>query len=183
MPAPAAFSLPQIVGYLAFVLGVVSFLQRNDRRLRGMIGAQAFTYAVHFFLLGSTVAALASLITCTRAFLSLVTRSRRVAIAILAVNLTLGVLTAKSLAGWLPVIATSAGTVAFFWFAGLRMRFILLGSTACWLMNDVLVGSIGGTMLELFIGAVNSTTCYRLWRARRASEAGPTASSQAPESA
>lgn len=183
MALPAAFSLPQLVGYLAFLLGVISFLQRDDRRLRGMIGAQAFTYAVHFFLLGSTVAALASLITCTRALLSLVTRSRRVAVAILAVNVTLGVLTAKSAAGWLPVIATSAGTIAFFWFGGLRMRFILLGSTACWLMNNVIVGSIGGTMLELFIGAVNSTTCYRLWRAGRVGEASPRPPSQAPERA
>ncbi len=170
MSAPAPFSLPQIVGYVAFLLGVTSFLQRSDRRLRGMIGAQAFTYAVHFFLLGSTVAAVASLITSTRAFLSLATRSRVVAVAILAVNLGFGLLTAKSAAGWLPIAATSAGTIAFFWFTGLRMRLILLLSTACWLTNDVIVGSIGGTMLELFIGAANTTTCYRIWRAGHAHE-------------
>jgi hypothetical protein len=164
----APFSLPQIVGYLAFVLGVTSFLQRNDRRLRGMIGAQAFTYGVHFFLLGSSVAGVASLITSARAFLSLVTRSRAVAVAILTVNLGFGLLTAKSAAGWLPVLATSAGTIAFFWFTGLRLRLVLLLSTACWLTNDLIVGSIGGTMLELFIGAANGTTCYRIWRAAHA---------------
>src|SRR3954470_6929952 len=104
------FSLAQLVGYAAFVLGVSSFLQRDDRRLRAMIGAQAFSYAVHFFLLGSTVAALASLVTCTRALLSLVTRSRRVAVAILCVNLMLGLMTVRSAAAALPVLATSAGT-------------------------------------------------------------------------
>jgi hypothetical protein len=183
VPLPAPFSLPQIVGYVAFLLGVTSFLQRNDRRLRGMIGAQAFTYAVHFFLLGSSVAAIASLITSTRAFVSLVTRARAVAVVILAVNLAFGCLTVRSAAGWLPIIATSAGTVAFFWFTGVRMRLILLLSTACWLTNDLLVGSIGGTMLELFIGAANGTTCYRIWRAGHASQAAAARPSHAPESA
>ena len=67
MPATGPFSVAQLVGYAAFLLGVISFLQRDDRRLRAMIGAQAFSYAVHFFLLGSMVASLASLVTCTRA--------------------------------------------------------------------------------------------------------------------
>lgn len=183
MSTPDPFSLPQLVGYVAFVLGVASFLQRNDRRLRGMIGVQASTYAVHFFLLGSTVAGIASLITSTRAWLSLVTRARVLGVAILCVNLVFGLLTAKNAAGWLPVVATSAGTIAFFWFAGLRMRLILLLSTACWLTNNLIVGSIGGTMLELFIGATNSTTCYRLWRDARVREPGTPPPSHAPGNA
>jgi hypothetical protein len=145
-----------------------------------MIGAQAFSYAVHFFLLGSMVASLASLVTCTRALLSLVTRSRRVAVAILCVNLVIGLVTVRSTLGWLPVLATSAGTVAFFWFAGLPMRLILLGSTACWLVNNLVVGSIGGTMLELFVGAANVSTCYRLWRARALPVAATPRASVAP---
>jgi hypothetical protein len=165
MPATGPLSLAQLVGYAAFVVGVVSFLQRDDRRLRAMIGLQAFSYSVHFFLLGSVIAAFASLVTCSRALLSLYTRSRWVALGILVVNVTFGVLTVRTAAGWLPVLASSAGTVAFFWFSGLALRFILLGSTACWLVNNVLVGSIGGTLLELFIGVANGITCYRLWRA------------------
>jgi hypothetical protein len=181
MPATGPFSLAQLVGYAAFLLGVLSFLQRDDRRLRAMIGAQAFSYAVHFLLLGSTVAALASLVTCTRALLSLVTRSRRVAVAILAVNLVIGLCTVRSAVGWLPVCATTAGTIAFFWFEGLAMRLILLGSTFCWLTNNLVVGSIGGTMLELFVGAANIATCYRLWRATRTRDLAPPPVSRAPE--
>lgn len=169
MPSSGPLSIAQLVGYLAFVLGVVSFLQRSDTRLRAMIAAQALSYAVHFWLLGSTMGALASLVTCTRALVSLVTRSTEVGVAILVVNLVLGVFGARtSVAGWLPVLATTAGTVAFFWFDGLAMRFILLGATACWLVNNLWVGSIGGSVLELLIGVANGVTCYRLWRARGA---------------
>lgn len=165
MPATGPLSLPQLAGYAAFVIGVISFLQRDDRRLRALIACQAFSYAVHFFLLGSAIAAFASLVTCTRALVSLYTRSSLVAVGILTVNLTLGIFTAQGAASWLPVIASSAGTIAFFWFSGLMLRFILLGSTLCWLANNLLLGSIGGTLLELFIGVANGITCYRLWRA------------------
>jgi hypothetical protein len=167
MPSSGPLSPAQLVGYLAFVLGVVSFLQRDDTRLRAMIAAQSFSYFVHFSMLGSTMAALASLVTCTRALVSLRTRSTWIGIVILCVNVVLGVVGAgTSVAGWLPVLGTTAGTVAFFWFEGLPMRFILLGATACWLANNLWVGSIGGSVLELLVGVANGITCYRLWRAR-----------------
>jgi len=164
---PSVFSLEQLTGYLALLLGVYSFLQKDDRRLKATVGAQAFTYAVHFVLLASPAAAGAALVTSVRAVLSLVTRSPRVAVTLLATNVALGLFTVEHAAGWLPVVASSAGTIAFFWFEGIPMRLILLGGTACWLANNLLLGSIGGTLLELFLGAVNGSTCYRLWRADR----------------
>jgi hypothetical protein len=166
LPSTEVFSPAQLTGYVAFALGVVSFLQRDDRRLKAMIGAQSFSYAVHFYLLGSLPAVAASLVTCTRALVSLRTRSRVVAGLLIAVNLTLGALTAKSTASALPIAASTLGTIAFFWFEGILMRLVLLGATGLWLTNNLLVGSIGGTLLEVFIGASNTLTCYRLWRAR-----------------
>jgi multisubunit Na+/H+ antiporter MnhC subunit len=161
------FSLAQLVGYVAFLIGVYALLQRDDRRLKATIGVQAFSYAVHFLLLGSVAAAGASLVTAVRAALSLYTKSPYVAVPILVTNIGLGFVTASALAGWLPVVASCAGTIAFFWFEGIALRLILLFTTACWLANNLILGSIGGTMLELFLGAVNATTCYRLWRAKR----------------
>jgi hypothetical protein len=170
MPPQGFFSAAQLVGYVAFAIGVISFLQKDDRRLKATIGVQAFSYAVHFALLGSPAAAAASLVTSVRAFVSLRTRSPYVAAVILATNVALGFLTAKGAVGWLPVAASCAGTVAFFFFEGIKLRLILLGATACWLANNLVLGSIGGTLLELFLGGVNATTCYRIWRAERAAE-------------
>lgn len=172
MPPSSPFSPAQAVGYVAFFIGIWSFSQKDDRRLKGTLGAQAFTYAVHFMLLGSLSAAAASAVTSVRAVLSLYTRSAAVAVVILVANVGLGFFTAPRPAGWLPVVASCAGTTAFFWFEGITMRLILLGATACWLANNLIVGSIGGTLLELFLGAVNASTCYRIWRTRRAPEPG-----------
>ena len=177
MPSSGFFSLAQITGYVAFAIGVYSFLQKDDRRLKATIGAQAFSYAVHFLLLGSLAAAAASLVTSVRAVISLYTRSSWVAVAIITTNIALGVVTAESAVGFLPVLASCAGTTAFFWFEGIPMRLVLLGATACWLANNLILGSIGGTLLELFLGAVNGWTCYRLWRIERALRKGPSPSS------
>src|SRR5262245_18869854 len=129
MPGTDPFSLAQLVGYVAFLAGVWSYWQKDDRRLKATLGVQAFSYAVHFLLLGSPAAAAASAVTSVRAILSLYTRSVAVAVAILATNVLLGFFTAERAVAWLPVLASCAGTVAFFWFDGIRMRLILLGAT------------------------------------------------------
>ena len=164
MPPQDFFSPAQLVGYVAFAFGVYSFSRKDDRQLKATIGAQSTSYAIHFLLLGSPAAAAASLVTAVRSLLSLYTRAPAVAVAIIATNVALGFATATNAAGWLPVVASCAGTVAFFFFEGIRLRLILLGATACWLANNLILGSIGGSLLELFIGAVNVTTTFRLWR-------------------
>ncbi|HEX6277739.1 MAG TPA: YgjV family protein [Polyangiaceae bacterium] len=171
MPSHGLFSPAQLAGYVAFAIGIYSFSRKDDRKLRATMGAQAFSYAVHFLLLGSLAAAAASLVTSVRAVLSLYTRSAYVAAVIVSVNVALGFVTASSVVGWLPVLASCAGTVAFFFFDGVALRVILLFATACWLANNLILGSIGGTLLELFLGAVNLRTTYRLWLDQREARA------------
>jgi hypothetical protein len=160
------FAPSQLVGYLAFALGVFSFAQRDDRRLKGAVALQALSYALHFALLGRSTAAAASGITAARSLLSLRTRSRWVLAAILSANVTLGISVARGVAGWLPVVASCVGSVAFFLLSGIPMRLTMLGGTTLWLCNAVLAGSIGSTALELTIALVNGSTILRLWRAR-----------------
>lgn len=180
MPHDAFLSPAQLTGYIAAAIGVFSFLQKDDRKLRATIGVQSLSYAVHFLLLGSTAASAAALVSSARTFTSLHTRSTRVALAILALNVALGFFTVQSPVGWLPVVGSCIGTIAFFWFEGIAMRFVLLSSTACWLTNNVMVGSIGGTLLELFIGVVNASTCFRIWQAERAVRIEPIEQASTP---
>jgi hypothetical protein len=50
---------------------------------------------------------------------------------------------------------------------------VLLSSTACWLTNNVLTGSVGGTVLESLIAAASVTTIVRLALEARSVAAGP----------
>ena len=160
------FSTAQCVGYAAFVLGVSAFLQKSDRRLKTLNASESLAYTIHFALLGNPSASACALISCIRSFLSLKVRSPYLAAVFIAVNLTLGFILAKSAIGWLPVIGACFATLAIFLMRGVRMRLVLLVSTLFWLANNILSGSIGGTLLEFTIATVNLMTVAQMLRAR-----------------
>jgi len=76
-------------------------LQKNDRHLKILNGAQSLVYAVHFMLLGNLAAAASSTTSGVRNFIALKTRSPYVAALIIAVNVAVGCIFAKSGWGWL----------------------------------------------------------------------------------
>lgn len=159
-----ALSFPQLFGYVAFVLGVSSFLQKNDRHFKLYMFGECIAYVVHFWLLGNPAAMASSAISATRSVLSLYTRSVWVVAAVIFVNLLIGVSVAEHWWNWFPLIASCIGTLALFLLHGIRMRVVMLLGTALWIVNNILSGSIGGTALEFVILAVNGHT---IWRMRR----------------
>ncbi len=165
------WSLAQIAGYFAFVLGVVCFLQSNDRRFKQTMLAQALSYAIHFALLGAITSMASALIALLRTWLSMYFNSLRLALVIVAINLALGPWLVQVWTDWLPLVATCVGTLALFLFQGIAMRLVLLIAATLWLINTILIGSIGGTALEILIISANLTTIWRLWRARVAERA------------
>lgn len=165
------FTAPaQLVGYLAFVLGIIAFSQRIDWRLKFLVASECVVYTAHFFLLGNNAAAVSAALSALRTFASLKTHSPWVAGFFLVLNLALGIGVATSWTAVFPILAGLSGTVAVFFLRGIGMRLVLLCATLCWLTNNILSGSIGGTLLESTIAVVNSTTMWRLWRAKRIRE-------------
>ena len=164
-------SLAQLVGYAAFILGVLAFLQKNDRQLKLLLFAQGFVYGAHFLLLGNPAAAAAAAVSGTRSFFAIRSRSLRLAIVFIVVSLAIGFAFAGRGPGWLVVIASIAGTLAMFLLSGIPLRVVLLGGTMLWLTNDILSRSIGGTMLETLIAIVNLSTIVRIFRAGQAGRA------------
>jgi multisubunit Na+/H+ antiporter MnhG subunit len=163
-----AFSPAQCLGYVSFVLGVSAFLQRDDRRLRLLNATQCIFYMLHFALLGRPSASVSSLVSGTRTFLSLKTRSPWVALVMFVLGATLGVHLARDTYGYLPVLATAISTPAIFFLRGIRLRLALLICTCLWLINNVHSNSYGGTVLECFVATANSITIARLAQAQRA---------------
>ncbi|UJX41398.1 YgjV family protein [Desulfovibrio sp. JY] len=162
------FTAPsQIVGYVAFALGIFAFAQRIDWRLKFLVASECVAYTLHFYLLGNNAASVSAALSAMRTFASLKTRSAWVAGFFLVLNLVLGVAVATSWTAVFPIMAGLSGTVAVFFLRGIGMRLGLLCATLCWLTNNILSGSIGGTMLESSIAVVNATTMLRLWRAGR----------------
>ncbi|MGV7210819.1 YgjV family protein [Oxalobacteraceae bacterium A2-2] len=162
------FSPAQCVGYVAFVLGVGSFLQTDDRRFKLFMAGECLAYVVHFALLGNPTAVASSTMSLLRSLIALRTRSLVVALAIVAINLALGMSLARQASDWLPLAASCLGTLALFLLQGIPMRLVMLAGTFLWIGNNILSGSVGGTALELVIAVVNLTTIIRMARRRAA---------------
>ncbi|MGX4642730.1 YgjV family protein [Massilia sp. SYSU DXS3249] len=167
------FSPAQCVGYAAFVLGVSSFAQKNDRRFKLFMAAECLAYIVHFALLGKPTAVASSTMSLLRSVLSLYTRSKWIAAFVIAANLGLGLALATRWSDWLPLGASCIGTLALFLMEGVRMRVAMLCGTGLWIANNVITGSIGGTALELVIAVVNIVTIRRMVDEARVAQARP----------
>jgi uncharacterized membrane protein len=176
------FSPAQCVGYIAFVLGVGSFVQTDDRRFKLLMAGECLAYIVHFALLGNPTAVASSSMSLLRSLLSLRTRSIWVAVAVIAANLLLGLNLARHASDWLPLGASCLGTLALFLLRGVAMRLLMLCGTGLWIANNILAGSVGGTALEVVIAIVNTVTILRMVRQARAKAAAETAAEEAPAS-
>jgi hypothetical protein len=162
------FSPAQCVGYVAFVLGVSSFLQKDDRRFKLFMAGECLAYVVHFALLGNPTAVASSTMSLLRSVLALRTRALWVAAVIVAINLALGLSLATRASDWLPLMASCIGTLALFLLQGIPMRLAMLCGTGLWIANNMIVGSIGGSALEMVIAVVNIVTIRRMVRDARA---------------
>jgi hypothetical protein len=156
------FSPAQCFGYVAFVLGTTAFLQKKDKRLKFFNGVQSIAYAIHFAMLGAPPASASSAISSIRSLLSIKFRRPWLAVFFIVVNIAFGFVLVKRPVGWVPVFGSCAATYAVFCLKGIPMRIGFFVGTVCWLTNNIVTGSIGGTALELVIGTANISTMVRL---------------------
>lgn len=162
------FSPAQCVGYVAFALGVGSFLQTDDRRFKLLMAGECLAYVVHFGLLGNPTAVASASMSLLRSLLALRTRALWVAALVVAANVALGLALARQPADWLPLGASCLGTLALFLLQGIPMRLLMLCGTCLWIANNVIAGSVGGTALEVVVACVNAGTIVRMARRRPA---------------
>lgn len=171
-----SFTSPsQLVGYLTLVLGVTAFLQRSDQRLRFLTAFQSIAYAVHFFLLGNLTATASASLSSVRSFLSLRFRHPWLAGVFIAITLTFGACLARHPHNWLPVAGSVISTYAIFCTQGVVLRSLVLISTMLWLTNNILSGSVGGTVLEILVATANASTIARMIVSERKQRSAQTA--------
>ncbi len=159
--------LAQFFGLLSFALGIFCFYQRDDRKLKIVMFAMQLNNCIHFALLGAPTAVLSSVFSVVRTGLSLYTRSWIVAWLFILVSFGLGLWLAKTWQDMLPIIGSCIGTYALFCLQGIRMRVAFLIGACFWLSNNIWVGSLGGTLLEITLISVNLRTIYKLRRQGR----------------
>ena len=161
------FSTAQMFGYAALIVGMVTFSRKRDSHFKAWLVGQNLLYAIHFLLMGNLAAMVGSTLSSTRTLLSLYTRSMLVVAVLLVANMLLGFWVVKAVWNVIPLAATAIATVAMFRLKGLQLRYVILFCTFLWLINNLLTGSIGGTLMESLIAVMSGITIFRLHREQR----------------
>ena len=157
------WDLAQWFGIGSFILGVVTFYQKDDRKLKWVLLALNGNHFIHFALLGAPTAALSALLSGLRTGLSLKSQSSTLAWGFIVVGVVLGGWLVESPLDLLPILGTSIGTFALFRLEGVKMRFAFLLGASCWLANNIVVQSLGGILLETTMISMNLLTLWRLY--------------------
>jgi hypothetical protein len=154
--------IAQALGFVSYALAMSTFYQKDDRRLKIVMFIFNINHVLHYFLLGSNVSALSSSLSAVRTGTSIFTSSKYVAFVFIAVTASLGYSFAEHWWELWSIFGTIIGTYTMFMMKGIPMRVGFLLGSGCWLTNNILVGSIGGMMLEVTVMAMNLFTIYRL---------------------
>ncbi|MBC6905965.1 YgjV family protein [Saccharophagus sp. K07] len=160
-------NIAQIFGLLSFTLGILCFYQRDDRKLKIMMLLLQLNNVLHYGLLGAWTASLSSLLSVARTGLAIRTKSRRLAYLFMLLSIILGIWVGDHWTDMFAILGSCMGTYAVFCLSGIRMRLAFLLGAVFWLTNNIIVGSLGGTLLESTLIIVNLNTIYRLYRQRQ----------------
>ncbi|SBT14853.1 Inner membrane protein YgjV [Vibrio celticus] len=124
-------------------------------------------HMLHYLLLGSIVSALSALLSALRSATAIYVSSKVVAVIFISISLVSGVWLSNDIWEFWPILGTIIGTYSVFVLKGIQMRIGFLIGATCWLTNNILVGSIGGTLLEVPLISVNLMTIFRLLKDQR----------------
>lgn len=165
------FSVVQLVGYAATLVSLSAYAMREDKMMKIWVGFGLVLWALHYAMLSALTASVTCLLIASRQILvffaptlSLPTRH------FLTVSYCLvfsGVLwqTWAGPISLLPWISAINATYAYFYLSGMRLRTQVMLSTGLWLLNAMVLGSIGGVVMNTASLGISLWTIIRLKRA------------------
>lgn len=177
----AAALAGQFFGLVALAICLVAFASKNDDRLLVLLISANVAFALQFAFFSSWTAAALTVLVIGRIVLARRYVGRQwVMWLVLVANLVAAALTWQEWVDVLPLTAATLGTIAMFLLRGISMRIMLGLAALAWMLNNLLIGSIGGTLAEGMIFVTNVITIIRMARAKKrypsvpVDEAGPT---------
>ena len=190
---PALDNLPvtalagQFFGLVALAICLVAFASKNDDRLLVLLISANVAFALQFAFFNSWTAAALTVLVIVRIVLARrYIGSQWVMWMVLSANVVAAALTWRDWIDVFPFTAATLGTVAMFLLRGIPMRIMLGLAALCWMLNNLLIGSVGGTLAEGMVFVTNVITIIRMARAKKrypgvpVDEAGPVDTSGPP---
>ena len=168
------FSTAQLVGYAATFVSLSAYAMREDKMMKTGVGLGLVLWALHYAMLSALTASATCLLIASRQILAFfaptLSISARYAVTVVYYLLFTGVLwqTWAGPVSLLPWISALNNTYAYFYLAGTRLRAQVMLSTGLWLLNAMVLGSIGGVVMNAASLGISLWTILRLKRATTA---------------
>lgn len=160
--------LGQGVSLVALALCLVAFASKRDDKLFVLLIFANIAFAAQFALFESWVAAgISALIVLRIALVRRFPRNLLLMTAMLLATLAVAALTWSGPQDIPALAAGLLGTWGMFMLTGIAMRLTLAVAALCWVISNLLAGSIGGTLAESMIFVTNVITVLRLRRDAR----------------
>jgi hypothetical protein len=168
------FLLSQLLVGVVFVFDLASFQFREKRHVLGCLVFSASLMGVHFYLVEAYTASALGFIAALRFFTAMFTTSRWLLALFLGLVLGSAVLSFDGLVSVLATTGAIITTTASFLASDRRFRELMVLGTLVWIAHNVLAGSPGAVVLEIFFLGSNMVGYYRFYlrRPRAVTSAG-----------
>ncbi|MBD1557086.1 YgjV family protein [Vibrio sp. S9_S30] len=148
----------------AFLFGSAAFAHKCGYRMRIHLSLFQILLVIHFGLMGAMTAATTCAVSVLRIYFSTKTKSSYLMWFFIVFIWVLGLPNASEPYQLLTLLSTSVATWGMYKLEGLAMRMTVLLNTLCWLLHNIVLGSVGGVLMESTFAVINATTIFRLYR-------------------
>ena len=114
--------IAQGFGFISLALGLSTFYQKDDRKMKLVMILLQVSHLIHFLLLGSIVSALSAIFSGIRTAVSIKVSSKRVAVIFIVITLGSGIAIAENIWQLWSVLGAVIGTYSVFLLKGIKLR-------------------------------------------------------------
>ena len=149
--------LAQALSIIGMVVNILSMQCKKTRGVIAMLLIGSTFFGVSYLLLGSYAGAIMNVFSICRSLLLLLDKRARAASQLVALLTVLAVCSAFGICldgpiALLPMLGQLGSTIGMWGRNGAKLRlWQLLGSSPFWLINNIIVFSIGGILCEVFV--------------------------------
>lgn len=166
-----SLSLAQWVGIGAYLVGLYAFTRKNSQQFKSTLLICQSIICLHFIMMGAISGAFSAGISCARTYTSTRTHSIAVMWGFILLIWATGLYNLNHNYELLTMLGASIATWGMFKSNGILLRVCVMLCSMCWLIHNLLLGSIGGTLMEISFVIMNALTIFRIQRANRLSAA------------
>ncbi len=158
-------SFEQILGYVASAILLSGYAIKSDVKTKTVLIFSSVIFVIHFFLLGAFTASAVCAVNAMRNASSIFWhKSRSVFLVFVMLYICGAYLTYDRLVDILPTMAAIITCLGMFLLGGIKFRVLVIVATVLWIVHNVVVGSIGGTINAVVLFFIGVVTVWRLYK-------------------